>query len=109
MKKNKPKHRGTAINFNGKTYVLPVLNVAAMLRLKEDFAKLIAPAGEPTSERFERVARIVHAALLRNYPQLTIEEVFDFIDFENAHLALLAIFKTDPRLHPKDELAARVQ
>jgi hypothetical protein len=78
---------GKLINLGGKDYTLPPLNFAGLRKLGP---KIQEVGGAYLSgnlfmdvDKVGVVAEIVLAALQRNYPDLTLEEVENFLDFAN--------------------------
>jgi hypothetical protein len=74
------KVKGKTVNLNGADYVIPPLNLRALEQLQD---KLTTFGGAPSLENMGIVADIAHAALKRNYPDMTRDEVADLIDFGN--------------------------
>lgn len=72
---------GTRIELGGKTYVLPPLSIGQMEQLTpEDLAAI----GEGQSHgKLKMVGDLVHAALLRNYPEITRDDVVRNLDAAN--------------------------
>ncbi|OYW88953.1 MAG: hypothetical protein B7Z23_12325 [Pseudomonadales bacterium 32-61-5] len=66
--------KGTAIEMDGIEYIVPPLTLGAIQELQPEVEKLADPT-VGGSERFAGMAKIVHRAMLRNYPDLTIERV----------------------------------
>jgi len=74
-----PKLDGVPIKLGSETYVLPPLNLAAL----EKYWPVIESWGEPPASLVERLsegAELLHAALSRNYPELTLAEVKEGLD-----------------------------
>lgn len=72
----------------GKTeYVVPPLNLKAMRRLLPRITAL-KTVGLPSDEDLGTVVEVVHAALARNYPEITKWEVEDNLDIVNMKKAL---------------------
>lgn len=85
---------GDWVTLGGKQYYMPALNLRAM---KEHAAKLDAlqrgrAFDEPvTDEYIENVCTVVHAALKRNYPDISEEEVLDGVDMRNLGTLVIAV------------------
>ena len=56
----------------------------------------------PTPEQMQGVCEIVHAALSRNYDDLTIEQVEDIIDLRNAGAVIQAVMGQSGLTQSKD-------
>jgi hypothetical protein len=85
--------RGTQVEMGGEVYTIPPLNFSALQELEDDLGKLHEISGVPTPEQVQRICRIVHAALKRNYPDMTIAEVMDKIDMGNFGATLGAVVR----------------
>ncbi|MGO9622370.1 MAG: hypothetical protein ACLPT6_13320 [Desulfobaccales bacterium] len=70
---------GVALQLGGNEYTLPPLNLAAL----EKYWPMIESWGEPPASLVQSLsegAELLHAALLRNYPELTLAEVKEGLD-----------------------------
>ena len=74
---------GKWVEFSGASYLVPPLNFRALRELQDKIAKLGTITGTPTGEQMKVVSEIVHAALARNYPQMTVKNVEEMIDLGN--------------------------
>jgi hypothetical protein len=72
---------GTLVNLGGVSFVMPPLNLDQV----KQFQDIINNAGQkPTmAENIEESLPVLHAALTRNYPDLTLEELRPLIDLGN--------------------------
>lgn len=85
------KYKGTPLDLGDRTVIVPGLS----LRQLRDNSKLVqecldiekkhgtAPPPEVLHEMVEPVAKLIHLALTRNYPNLALAEVEDSIDLTN--------------------------
>lgn len=80
---------GATIKLAGTEYVVPPLNLSSIKRLKADLLKV--NSGEANEDAMDSIARIVHAALVRNYPDMTIEQVEEKLDLQNFPQVLAAV------------------
>jgi hypothetical protein len=87
---------GTKIVLNGTEYVCPALNFSSVNALKEDIAIVSRGEDEGLAKVTESVARLIHAALKRNYPDITIETVMEGLDMNNKALAMSAVMGATP-------------
>ncbi len=103
-----PRYEGVELRMGGREWIVPALNLRQLKRLAPRFA-LLAPADSPgpapahtrssgagvgagmTEEQIEALVEIAHAALSRNYPELTREQVSELVDLGNAALLMRAI------------------
>jgi len=75
---------GQWIQLGPKEYKCPPLNFKALRTLIPRLADLKQlEAGKPTAEQMDIVVELVHAALLRHYPQLSKDEVSEYVDIGN--------------------------
>ena len=70
---------GKDIEFNGQQWVLPPLNAAAVKQYRDQINAVFV-GGLPD---IELVAKLAHCSLARNYPDLTLAQVEDWIDYAN--------------------------
>lgn len=77
------RYEGTSYTVGGVTYIIPALSFGALKKLRDKINRMIA--GEATEdEAQDTTCAIVHAALVRNYPEMTLEFVSDeIVDFRN--------------------------
>ncbi len=73
---------GLTINLSGQNYVLPPMNVDT-LEAYWDMIQGWAQPPESLMQRLGEAAAVLHAALSRNYPELTLLEVKKALDWRN--------------------------
>lgn len=76
MANNTPRIKGTEFDFGTKKLVIPPLSLGALDRYRE----ALETAPEPNT-----IVDVTHAALVRNYPDMTRDEVADLVDLDNMH------------------------
>ncbi len=86
---------GVKVRLGDRDYIIPPLNLGSIKRLREDINVLSAVrVGEMmTDEQIDSAVRIFHAALSRNYPDITIEEVEEAVDLGNIATVTKAMMK----------------
>jgi hypothetical protein len=84
---------GTALNLGGHEFIMPALNLDAYQSVEENIKK-IGDVGDLSKELANAIP-IVHAALLRNYPEITVEDVRGLMDFGNVSACLAAVVKVN--------------
>jgi hypothetical protein len=96
-----PRYQGTEIDVGGEKYVFPPLSFGAAKQLRDEIEAI--EKGVDNATAMDTVCRVVHAALSRNYPEITIEtvenELVDFGNWRDLYFAVLAISgfeKTSP-------------
>lgn len=82
---------GVKINMGGRDFIVPPLNFAALRRLGPELAIAETVTSAPTLQELEAVVKLVHAALVRNYPEITLAEVEELLDMGNTISVLRAI------------------
>lgn len=75
------KVKGIPFEFSDCTLVIPSLSLGAMERLQERLAGMSDDMFDP--ENISTVIDAVHAALRRNYPDMTRDEVGELVDLSN--------------------------
>jgi hypothetical protein len=73
-----PRFDGTKIMLGGEEFIVPPINFKQLKALKED----IVAMKDTSADNNERMIRVIHAALSRNY-ELTIDQVEEMIDLGN--------------------------
>jgi hypothetical protein len=76
---------GVKVRMGGEEYILPPINLAALKRLKAQFKCLetLSPTmgpGDWTDEQVDAMITVIHSALSRNYPEITVEQLAEIID-----------------------------
>lgn len=82
---------GTIVSIGGTDYTVPPLNFS---RAKKVLPLLLAmnASGDALDEaKLDAGTQLVHLALTRNYPELTIEQVEDMLDMRNFPLIVAAV------------------
>ncbi len=81
---------GQKLKLGETEYVVPPLNLKAMRRLLPRIS-VLKPVGLPSDEDLITVIEVVHAALVRNYPEITKEVVEEGLDIVNMREALSVV------------------
>lgn len=74
------KIKGTEIEINGEKRICPPLNLRAIEQVQE---KLKSFDAKSPFDQLPIVAEVAHLALVRNYPEITLDELKDGIDLGN--------------------------
>ena len=96
---------GVELTFEGTAYVVPPLNAAAVKQYREDLASLLS-AGSPD---IEQVCKLLHAALLRNYPELTMAQVEQWVDYGNLFEVIDAVMNVSGLVVKMGEFRRRLE
>ena len=87
-----PKLEGVPLRLGSTDYILPPLNLAVL----EKYWPVIESWAEPPASLVERLsegAELLHAALERNYPELTLADVKEGLDLASFPGALAALLE----------------
>ena len=79
---------GITINLSGVDYIVPPLALGALEQLRDRIGNF-DPEAVTGVEQVSTVIDCAHAALRRNYPEMTRDEVADLIDLGN----MMAVFE----------------
>lgn len=84
---------GVKIKIGDAEYTIPPLNFKAIKRLQTEIAKMadIQVGATITAEQLDAMVCIVHSALVRNYPDMTEDQVAEIVDLGNAGTIIQAI------------------
>ncbi|OQS41131.1 hypothetical protein [Chromobacterium haemolyticum] len=82
------KIKGISVLLNGKAYVIPPLNLAALEQLQDRLEQFDGGIGK---ESISTVLDATTAALKRNYPDLTRDQVAELVDVANMAEVMEAI------------------
>lgn len=73
--------KGVPVEMSGQTYVIPPLSLGALEQLQERLAAVNGDISD--AAQVATVVDAAHAALRRNYPELTREAVAELVDVGN--------------------------
>lgn len=82
---------GIKINLGGTEYIVPPLNFKSLKRLQPIIESLSQIDITMTDKQIDDIAEIVHAAISRNYPDFTKEQILDVLDLGNIGPILASI------------------
>jgi hypothetical protein len=90
---NTEKFNGVAIRMGGKDWIVPALSIGQVRRLMPEISKVTtSDSGAVLPDDVAQSAlNIIHAALSRNYPDVTKEMLEDLIDLGNFRKIIEAI------------------
>jgi len=77
------KFKGQAFELGGTTYTVPPIALGALRELLPRIKQIDIAAGVPAGDDLELLLDVVHAALVRNYPDLTKAQLADVVDMGN--------------------------
>ena len=82
---------GAAVRIGETTYVCPPISVRQYRQHRDKLHRLAAVAGLPSDDELTAIVAVLHAALSRNYPDLTVEQLEDMIDVGNIAALIRAV------------------
>jgi hypothetical protein len=82
---NDVKFEGVPVKIGGQEYIVPPLSIKGFKAMKGQIEALknMAPGRAMTDEQIDGVMKIIHCALSRNYPELTLDQIEEMLDFGN--------------------------
>lgn len=84
--------RGTIVQLGDKEYVVPPLLLGAVEALRPQIDSLAKPFG---SEQIDAVLKVGLAAIRRNYPEMTREQLESVVDLSNMEELMAAATRTN--------------
>ena len=82
---------GEWVALGDEQYRIPPLAFRAVQELQDEVAALAQMGVRPTPEQMTTVTRIVHSAMSRNYPSITMAQIDDMLDLGNYQDVLSAV------------------
>lgn len=80
-------YEGESIRIGGREYIVPGLSLGQVEQMADRIETLSKSTDQLSKEMIQTVSEICHAALSRNYPHLTLEEIKNMLDMRNmAHV-----------------------
>lgn len=81
---------GRWVTLGDEVYCIPPIGLPTFQAMSKDIESLQTLKGMPTSEQTVMILAIVHAAVVRNYPEMTLDELTGMVDLGNLHPLLSA-------------------
>jgi hypothetical protein len=88
MSESIPAFKGTPIFLNGKEYILPSVS---LLQLQQNFDLLTSPGTGSIVDLGNRFIPLIGSALRRNYPDVTDEQLWEWLDLNTFPEAIKAL------------------
>jgi len=82
---------GVKITMAGMEYVVPPLSFKQLKGLAGDVEGLAAAGENLSANQMDMAVRIIHSALSRNYPGMTVEQVEEMVDLGNFQQVVEAV------------------
>jgi poly-gamma-glutamate capsule biosynthesis protein CapA/YwtB (metallophosphatase superfamily) len=86
-----PKFEGVEVTIAGKKYIMPPLTLKQVRVHDEDLKKLNSATVATDGDSLNAATRVIQAAMSRNYPDITTDQLEDMIDLGNIHELAQAI------------------
>jgi hypothetical protein len=77
------KFEGISMKMGGQEYIVPPLSIKGFRETKGQIEALKDVASGMTDEQIDNVVKIIHCALCRNYPDLTLDQTEEMVDLGN--------------------------
>jgi len=97
-----PLIEGETVRFGGRDWVVPPLSLGAVRRLEPVLTTLgTAPEGATSGlASLDGVLTVVHASLVRNYPDLTVEALADAMELPALESVIRAVLRVSGLVQP---------
>jgi len=84
-------YEGESIKIRGKEYIVPGLSLGQIESMADKIQSIAENGDKLSKEMMTTISEISHAALSRNYPAMTLDEVKDMMDMRNMKVVLEAV------------------
>lgn len=102
-----PKIKGVPVEMGGEVYIIPPLTLGRLDYFRERIAKASGDGANMLNPDTQRLAlEVVHAALVRNYPDMTVDAVGEILDLGNMGEAFTATMDVSGVMRKAAEAAA---
>lgn len=95
--------KGVTVELNGTNYVIPPIALGALEQLQERIGTFDGNVQD--AKQISTVIDCAHAAMRRNYPDMTREEVADLIDIGNMNEVFTAVMDVSGLKRKEQEAA----
>lgn len=101
-------HEGVKVEIQGKEYIIPPLTLKSLKVLTPHIESLKNISDVPTETQIDAILEIAHAAMVRNYPDITKEHLFDLIDLSNMPQIFMAVMNSSglEKVKPTGEMVS---
>lgn len=77
------KIKGVAVELNGQEFIVPPLTLRSLEQLLPKIKSIDENEHKFSKESIDTILSAAHAALQRNYPDITRDDLFDLLDTDN--------------------------
>lgn len=102
------KYEGVSIELGGEAYTVPPLNFKALRSIGPKLDRLAAVGLMPNADDLSAISEVIHLALVRNYPDLTLERLEDMLDVKNMAPTIEAVMLASGFTRGKAERAVAI-
>lgn len=95
---SQPRFPGVPIDLAGAVYVVPPLSIRALGEMREKFSAMVNAGGEADLSRAGDLLDLALAAVRRNYPEMTLDELGEAVDMGNFTQLIQAVLGQVPRI-----------
>ena len=87
------KHDGVKMRVGGRELIIPALTIKQVRGLRSQFDAMqsIGDNVAPTDEQIGAVTEVIHSAVVRNYPDLTLDDLEELLDLSTMQAVVKAI------------------
>jgi len=88
-----PEFEGVPITIAGKEWIIPALNFSALRRLRPQIETLseVSLSANLSGEQIDIIISVIHSAVVRNYPDITKENIEEMITLANIRPIINAV------------------
>jgi len=97
---------GVKLTLGGRDFTVPPLSLKSVRKLAPKLRAITSMGDIPTDEEMDTVVEVVHSAIVRNYQEITAEEVEGFLDLGNLKDVLLAVLGVSGFVQGKEQVTA---
>lgn len=87
-------YEGVEIEIRGKKYIVPGLSLGQLENNAEDIQTVLAMTNQNDMRALGTIAKIVHLAFSRNYPDITLDQIKEMIDMRNMNRIIGAVMNS---------------
>jgi len=98
-----PPHEGEKVHFAGRDWIVPALSLGQLKKLMPHFQ--ILQSDQFSIEKIDSSLLLIHAALSRNYSDLTLEEVENQVDLAIMPTLMEAILRASGLVRQGEAMA----
>lgn len=82
---------GVKVSMGGRDFVVPSLTLKSLKSLSSKLEILSSMGGIPTPDQIDAMVSVIHCAMVRNYPELSTQDVEELLDLSNLQTTFLSV------------------